>query len=121
MGHFLGVLMSKKIVYMGTPEYATVILEKLVQNNYEIQALFTQPDKKVGREQLLTPSHIKQYCLNNNCTFPIYQPETLKDEEMVRVIKDLKPDYIIACYDMSVAQLKDADRPRWVRHYFNLF
>ena len=29
--------------------------------------------------------------------------------------------YIIACYDMSVAQLKDADRPRWVRHYFNLF
>jgi methionyl-tRNA formyltransferase len=87
--------MSKKIVYMGTPEYATVILEKLVQNNYEIQALFTQPDKKVGREQLLTPPHIKQYCFNNNCTFPIFQPETLKDEEMVRVIKDLKPDYII--------------------------
>ena len=87
--------MSKKIVYMGTPEYATVILENLIRNNYEIQALFTQPDKKVGREQLLTPPHIKQYCINNTLSFPIYQPETLKDESMVKIIKDLKPDFII--------------------------
>ena len=87
--------MTKKIVYMGTPEYATIILKSLIQNNYEIQALFTQPDKKVGREQHITPPHIKQYCLDNNVTFPIYQPETLKDEYMVRVIRDLKPDFII--------------------------
>jgi len=87
--------MSKKIVYMGTPEYATVILEKLLQNNYQIQALFTQPDKKVGREQLVTPPHIKQYCLYNQLTFPIFQPETLKDESMVQIIKDLEPDFII--------------------------
>lgn len=87
--------MSKKIVYMGTPDYATVILENLIKNNYNVQALFTQPDKKVGREQLITPPHIKQYCLHNNLSFPIFQPETLKDENMVKIIKDLKPDFII--------------------------
>ncbi len=87
--------MTKKIVYMGTPEYATIILKSLIQNNYEIQALFTQPDKKVGREQFITPPHIKQYCLDNHVTFPIYQPHTLKDENIVKVIKDLKPDFII--------------------------
>lgn len=87
--------MTKKIVYMGTPEYATIILKSLIQSNYEIQALFTQPDKKVGREQLITPPHIKQYCLDNNLTFPIYQPQTLKDENIVKVLQDLKPDFII--------------------------
>ncbi len=87
--------MSKKILYMGTPEYATIILETLIQHDYEIVGLFTQPDKKVGREQLLTPPHIKEHCVNNNYTFPIYQPETLKDNSIVDVIKRLQPDFII--------------------------
>ena len=54
--------MSKKILFMGTPDYATTILKELLQSKYEIIGLFTQPDKPVGRKQLLTPPHIKQYC-----------------------------------------------------------
>ena len=88
--------MKKRIVFMGTPDYATVILEKLVANdNYEIIALFTQEDKKVGRKQILTPPHIKQYALENNLDFPIYQPKKLRDEENVAIINDVKPDFII--------------------------
>ncbi len=87
--------MPKKILYMGTPEYATIILDRLIKENYEIVGLFTQPDKKVGREQLITPPHIKKYCLDNNYTFPIFQPETLKDGSMVDSIKNLSPDFII--------------------------
>jgi methionyl-tRNA formyltransferase len=87
--------MSKKIIFMGTPDYATVIFEKLIQQNYEVIALFTQPDKKVGRKQILTPPHIKQYCLDNNLELPIYQPNRLRDEENVEIIKSLNPDFII--------------------------
>jgi methionyl-tRNA formyltransferase len=88
-------MISKKILYMGTPEYATIILDSLIKHNYEIVGLFTQPDKKVGREQLITPPHIKQYCINHNYHFPIYQPDALKGSCVVDVIKSLNPDFII--------------------------
>ncbi len=80
---------------MGTPDYATVILDKLLEKNYNIVALYTQPDKPVGRKQLLTPPHIKQYCLENKFDFPIHQPITLKDEAVVQEIKSYNPDIII--------------------------
>ena len=42
---------NKRIIFMGTPDYATVIFEKLLEENYNIVALFTQADKPVGRKQ----------------------------------------------------------------------
>lgn len=88
--------MSKKIVFMGTPDYATIILDKILKNeNYEVIALFTQADKKVGRKQILTPPHIKQYTIDNNLLFPVYQPAKLREEQNVEIIKDLNPDFII--------------------------
>ena len=87
---------QKRIVFMGTPDYATVIFERLLEENFDIVALFTQPDKKVGRKQILTPSHIKQFCLDNGLSLPIYQPLKLRDDVAVEnSIKDLNPDFII--------------------------
>lgn len=81
---------------MGTPSYATVIFAKLLEKNFNVVALFTQSDKKVGRKQELTPPHIKQYCLDNNINLPIYQPQRLRDnQEMVDTLQSLKPDFII--------------------------
>ena len=45
----------KRIVFMGTPDYATIIFEQLLQSNYNIVALFTQQDKPIGRKQTITP------------------------------------------------------------------
>lgn len=88
--------MSKRIVFMGTPSYATVIFAKLLEKNFNVVALFTQSDKKVGRKQELTPPHIKQYCLDNNINLPIYQPQRLRDnQEMVDTLQSLKPDFIV--------------------------
>ena len=87
--------MSKKIIFMGTPEYATIIFEKLLKEDYEIVALFTQPDKKVGRKQIVTPPHIKQFVIDNGLSIPIYQPATLKDEFIKNIIKKLCADFII--------------------------
>ncbi|WP_428023998.1 methionyl-tRNA formyltransferase [Arcobacter sp.] len=88
--------MSKKILFMGTPDYATKIFEEILNNSYEIVGLFTQPDKPIGRKQLITPPHIKQFCLDNNLNIPIFQPEKLKNnDEAKKQIEDLNPDFII--------------------------
>ena len=89
--------MSKKVLFMGTPSYATEILKELLNNkNYEVIGIFTQEDKPVGRKQLLTPPHIKQYCLENNINIPILQPKKLKDKLVAYIyIKELEPDFIV--------------------------
>ncbi|MCT7563557.1 methionyl-tRNA formyltransferase [Aliarcobacter butzleri] len=81
---------------MGTPSYATEIFKKLLSSNYEVIGLFTQPDKPVGRKQVLTPPDIKQFCIDNSINIPIFQPEKLRDNlAAYLVIKELKPDFII--------------------------
>ena len=88
--------MSKKILFMGTPDYATTIFKELIKSKYEIVGLFTQPDKPVGRKQLLTPPHIKQFCIDENLNIPIFQPLKLRgNEEAKNQIEFLKPDFII--------------------------
>ncbi|HIP13684.1 MAG TPA: methionyl-tRNA formyltransferase [Arcobacter sp.] len=97
--------MNKKIIFMGTPEYATVILKELVKQNYELQALFTQADKKVGRKQILTAPHIKQYVIDEQINIPIYQPETLRQEGLKEIIQSFNPDFIIvAAYGQILPQ-----------------
>ena len=88
--------MEKKVLFMGTPSYATEIFKKLLSSNYKVIGLFTQPDKPVGRKQVLTPPDIKQFCIDNSINIPIFQPERLRDNlAAYLVIKELKPDFII--------------------------
>lgn len=88
--------MSKRIVFMGTPDYATKIFERLLDSSYEVVALYTQPDKPVGRKQVLTSPHIKQFCLDNSLDIPIFQPLKLRaNKEVEEEIKALNPDFII--------------------------
>lgn len=88
-----------RIVFMGTPSYATEILSGLLATNHEIVALFTQPDKPVGRKQELTPPHIKQFYIDKGLTCSIYQPEKLNNNEMIEVLKKLAPEcMIVAAY-----------------------
>ena len=88
--------MGKRILFMGTPDYATVIFKEILNSKYEIIGLYTQPDKPVGRKQLLTPPHIKQYCLDENLNIPIFQPLKLRNnEEATKQIEEVKPDFII--------------------------
>ncbi len=86
---------QQRIVFMGTPDYATIIFQELLKNDYNIVALFTQPDKPVGRKQELTPPHIKKFCLENGLSLPIYQPNSLKEKSTIDNISALQPDIII--------------------------
>ena len=84
-----------KIIFMGTPDYATQILKGLLEANFEIQAVFTQPDKPVGRKQILTPPSVKQFLLDENLQIPIFQPNSLKEAGIKEQICAFKPDFIV--------------------------
>ena len=78
-----------KIVYMGTPDFAVKPLEALLNNNYDVVGVFTQPDKPVGRKAILTPPPVKVVAIENN--IPVFQPESLKNGEGVKILETLKP------------------------------
>ena len=75
-----------RIVFMGTPEFAVETLKALVENQYNVVAVVTQPDKPVGRHgSVLKPSAVKQYALEHG--LPVLQPEKMKDPEFVEQLR----------------------------------
>ena len=82
-----------KIVFMGTPDYAAVTLEKLIESDHEIAGVFAQPDKPVGRKQILTPPPVKVTAEKHG--IPVYQPNTLRDGEALGILKGINPDIIV--------------------------
>lgn len=81
------------IVFMGTPDFAVPSLKALINAGHNVMAVFTQPDKPVGRKQILTPPDVKVCALENNIT--VYQPERIKNSDAISTIKSLNPDVII--------------------------
>ncbi|MBX4269338.1 methionyl-tRNA formyltransferase [Clostridium estertheticum] len=82
-----------KIIFMGTPEFSVPSLQSLI-NEFEVSAVFTQPDRPKGRGKKLAMSPVKQ--LASSCNIPVYQPLKLKNnDEMIDIIKNLKPDFIV--------------------------
>lgn len=79
-----------RIVFMGTPDFAVESLKILVENNYNIVGVITMPDKPVGRGHNLQFSSIKKYALSQN--LQVLQPEKLKDEFFLAVLRSLKAD-----------------------------
>ncbi len=85
-----------RVIFMGTPSYATEILKGLLKDSdIEVVCVITQPDKKAGRKMILTPPHVKSFLLENKIDIPILQPESLKDKEIQDRIRDFKPDFIV--------------------------
>ncbi len=81
-----------KIIFMGTPDFAVPCLKKLIES-HNVCAVFSQPDKPVGRKQIMTPPPVKKFAQDNN--IDVFQPETLKNAETADKIKKLNADVII--------------------------
>lgn len=77
---------------MGTPPFSVPILEMLAEN-YEVQAVVTQPDRPVGRKRVLTPPAVKVAAEKLN--IPVLQPEKLSDSEELKRVLDLQPDLVV--------------------------
>ncbi|MGN0531576.1 MAG: methionyl-tRNA formyltransferase [Eubacterium sp.] len=81
------------IVFMGTPDFAVPCLEALIDSGHRIVGVFTQPDKPVGRKQVLTPPDVKVCAAKHD--IPVYQPEKIKSSNAIEIINRLEPDVII--------------------------
>ena len=81
-----------RVVFMGTPDFAVPVLEGLIEN-YEVVGVVSQPDKRVGRKQVLVNTPIKEVALKHNIL--VLQPEKIRDD--YEDILKLNPDIIVTC------------------------
>lgn len=88
-----------KIVFMGTPDFAVPSLQGLIDDGHEILAVYTQPDKPVGRKQVLTPPPVKALALEHG--LPVYQPTKMRDGTVAAQLRELAPDLIAWWWPMG--------------------
>ena len=82
-----------RIVFMGTPDFAVPSLQALIDAGHDVCAVYTQPDKPQGRKQILTAPPVKTLALEHD--IPVFQPNTLKNEDEQARLRALAPEVII--------------------------
>lgn len=93
--------MRERIVFMGTASFSLAVLKMLIEEDYNIVGVVTQPDRYVGRKKVLTMPDVKVEALKYD--IPVIQPARIKED--YQAIVDLKPDLIItAAYGQIVPQ-----------------
>jgi methionyl-tRNA formyltransferase len=78
---------------MGTPDFSAPVLRRLVEENYNVVGVVTQPDRPVGRKRVLTPPPVKVEALKHD--IPVLQPEKIRLPEEVEKVLALEPDLIV--------------------------
>lgn len=82
---------KNKIVFMGTPKFAATVLKSLIEADYQVDLVVTQPDKIIGRKKTLSYSKVKELALELG--LGLFQPVKIKND--FESIKEIKPDLII--------------------------
>lgn len=100
-----------RVIFMGTPDFAVPSLQKLIDRGDEICAVFTQPDKPKGRGHKLQAPPVKELAMR--CGIPVYQPQTLRDEDVQRQIRKLAPDAIIVAAYGKLLPKPVLDTPKY--------
>ncbi|MBR6020693.1 MAG: methionyl-tRNA formyltransferase [Lachnospiraceae bacterium] len=100
-----------RIVYMGTPEIAATILERLLEEPYEVVLAVTQPDRPKGRGKALACSPVKELAVSRG--IPVFTPEKLRLPENVEVIREAAPDMIVVAAFGQILPKSVLDIPRY--------
>ena len=100
-----------RILFMGTPDFAKVCFETLITSENEIVGVVTQPDKPKGRGYTLMPPPVKVSALENG--IPVYQPDTLRDEEFAKLLESLDPELIVVVAYGKILPKNVLDYPKY--------
>lgn len=100
-----------RLVFMGTPDFASKCLSGLIESKHEVCAVFTQPDKPRGRKMIMTPPPVKELAVEHN--IDVYQPTTLRDGKALKIIKDINPDAIIVAAYGKILPKEIIDYPKY--------
>ena len=91
--------MSLRIVFLGTPEFATTSLNALLQSKHEVIGVVTAPDKPAGRGQQLNESDVKKFAVQHE--LKLFQPEKLRNEPFIQELKNLNADlFVVVAFRM---------------------
>lgn len=82
-----------RVVFMGTPDFAAASLKKLIEEDFDIAGVFTQPDKPKGRGMEMAFSPVKEVAIAHN--LPVFQPEKMRDGTAIGIVKELNPDILV--------------------------
>ena len=85
-------MISLKVVFMGTPEFALPGLQSIYKN-FNLIGCFTQPSRPSGRGQKISHSPVKNFCKKNN--IPVFTPENFKEKKEINLIKKMECDILI--------------------------
>lgn len=84
----------KNVVFMGTPDFAVGTLQALIASDaYQVQAVFTQPDKPKGRGKAVAMTPVKEVAAEAG--IPVYQPVKIREPQWLEILKELAPDVIV--------------------------
>lgn len=88
-----------KVVFMGTPEFAAICLERILESEHEVVGVITVPDKPAGRGQKLSQSAVAKLAIEKNLN--LLQPEKLKNPEFVKELEALNADvFVVVAFRM---------------------
>ncbi len=97
------MLVAMRIVFMGSPEFALPSLRRLIDSEHEVVAVYTQPDRPVGRGRKLAPPPVKLLALEHQ--LDVRQPPSISDPAVVEEMRGLAPDIgVIAAYGQILRQ-----------------
>lgn len=99
------------VVYMGTPEFAVLPLDAIIKAGHNVTGVFTQPDKPKGRGYTLTPPPVKVRALESE--IPVFQPNSMKDDEALKILEELKPDVIVVVAYGKILPKAILDLPKY--------
>ncbi len=85
--------MGLRVVFMGTPDFAVPSLQLLISNSYQVVAVYSQPDKRVGRRLQLVPPPVKKLATDRK--IPVVQPETLDTSRALEELASFSPELIV--------------------------
>ena len=92
-----------KIVFMGTPDFASGALEALIAAGHEITAVYTQPDKPKGRGKEVQMTPVKVVALEHG--IPVYQPRRIREAEEVEILRQIPADiFVVAAFGQILSQ-----------------
>lgn len=94
---------TQRIVFMGNPDWAAVVLRSLHASGHEIAAVYASPDKPAGRGKNLTPPPVKALALDLG--LPVIQPVTLKTDDAAAQLRSFTPEFIVVvAYGLMLPQ-----------------
>lgn len=100
-----------KILFFGTPDFAIPCLKMLKEENYDIPAVVTQPDRKSGRGHKVNPTPVKSVALEMG--IPVYQPESIKNGELSELLFETQPDMIVVVAYGKILPKEVLDFPKY--------